>query len=101
MKQTTVRIDRATHSLLKDISRAEGTSMQAVLQEAVEEHRRRRFLDAVNTGYAALRANPAASAAYDQELKEWETTLADGLEPYASSASRASRRRRKQESKRP
>ena len=67
MKQTTVRIDQATHSLLKDISSAEGTSMQAVIRDAVEQHRRQRFLEAVNRGYAVLRADPAASASYDQE----------------------------------
>lgn len=100
MKQTTVRIDQATHSLLKTISRAEGTSMQAVLQEAVEEHRRRRFLEAVNKGYAALRADPAASTAYDRELQEWETTLADGLEPYAAPLLRAPRRGRGQKRRR-
>jgi predicted transcriptional regulator len=101
MKQTTVRIDQVTHSLLKDISRAEGTSMQAVIQEAVEQHRRQRFLEAVNRGYAALRADPAASAAYDQELQEWEMTLADGLEDYETSALRARRQRRGKKKKRP
>jgi hypothetical protein len=100
MKQTTVRIDQATHTLLKDISRAEGTSMQTVIQEAVELHRRRRFLEAVNRGFAALRADPAASASYDQELQSWEMTLADGLEGDKSSEPRPRMRRARKMKKR-
>ena len=69
MKQTTVRIDRATLSFLRTISRAEGISIRVVLHNVVEEHRRRRFLEAVNDGYAALRAEAAASAAFYDELR--------------------------------
>ena len=54
--------------------------MQPVAPDALEFHRRQSFLEAINRGFAALRADPAASAAYDQEIREWETTLADGDE---------------------
>ena len=39
------------------------------------------FWDRVDESFAALRADPVASADYDRELREWDTVLADGLEP--------------------
>ena len=54
--------------------------MQPVVPDTVEYHRRQRFLEAVNRSFAEFRADPAASAVYDQELQEWEMTLTDGLE---------------------
>lgn len=79
MSQTTVRITESAHALLKRLAKKEERPMQAVLEEALEEHRRRRFLQAVNTGYAAARRNPAASASFVAENAEWDSTNLDGL----------------------
>ena len=59
--------------------------MNAVLRRAVEDYRRRRFLLAVNAGYAARRANATSRAADEAEMAAWDATLADGLsdEPWA------------------
>ena len=77
----TVRISDATHGTLRELAHAEGTSMQALLDEAVELLRRRRFLERVNTAYAALRGNPRAWAEVEQERHQWDGALLDGLEP--------------------
>ena len=45
---TTVRISASVHDLLKQESRESGQTMQAVLEEALELLRRKRFLDEVN-----------------------------------------------------
>jgi len=53
--------------------------MQDLIDQAVEELRRKQFLDAVNAGYQKLRSKPAA---WKRELRErgaWDATLLDGL----------------------
>jgi hypothetical protein len=55
--------------------------MQALLDKAIEEYRRKRFLEEVNAAYATLRQNPDAWAAVEQERAEWDATLEDGLTP--------------------
>lgn len=79
MSQTTVRITESAHALLKHLAKKEERPMQAVLEEALEEHRRRRFLQDVNAGYAALRANSAEIASFVAETAQWDLTNLDGL----------------------
>jgi predicted transcriptional regulator len=79
MSQTTVRISEATHHLLKELSRAKKEPMQAILEYAVEEYRRRHFLESVNEAYAALRSNDQAWTETQADHGEWDQTLSDGL----------------------
>jgi predicted transcriptional regulator len=96
MAQTTVRVSEATREVLREIARTDGRPMQALLEEAVELLRRRRFLDAVNAGYAAYRAD---AEGWQEELADreaWDATLVDGLPaeapPQRSRAQRAAGR---------
>lgn len=76
----TIRIKPETRAKLERIARAERTTMTSVLDKVVDAYRRQRVLEQTNAAYAALRADPKA---WEQELKErreWEATLADGLE---------------------
>ena len=79
MAQATTRISTAAHGILRDLSKAEGKPMLALLDEAVEALRRQRFLEHVNTAYAELRADPRAWEATSAERSAWDTTLLDGL----------------------
>lgn len=79
MSYGTVRISEHAHGTLKDLARAEGKPMLALLDEAVEALRRQRFLEQVNTAYAGLRADPQAWEAVEAERREWDATLGDGL----------------------
>ncbi len=81
MGQTTVRITERTRDRLRELAREEGLTMQAVLDRAVEEHRRRRFLERVNAAYAELREDADEWQALLAEREEWEATLGDGLPP--------------------
>lgn len=76
---TTVRITEGTRTLLKELAAREQITMQAVLEKALEEYRRRSFLESVNEGYAALQADPAARAQIEAERELWDHTLGDGL----------------------
>jgi predicted transcriptional regulator len=81
MASATVRISEKSHSTLRELAAESGESMQAVLDRAIEEHRRRLFIEAANAEYAAFRADPEAWAEYQKELALWEGTLMDGLDP--------------------
>jgi len=78
MAQPMVRISEQAHQTLREIAQAEHQSMQAVLERAVEEYRRMRFLDEVNAAYAALRGDPEAWEEIQAERAIWEG-MSDGL----------------------
>ena len=80
MSSQTVRIDEKSREILKKLAELSGESMQAVLKRAIEEHRRRVFLEGINAGYLALKKDPKALAAMEKELSDWDAALLDGLE---------------------
>lgn len=79
MPSATVRISETARETLRDLAARTGESMQEILERAVEEYRRRRFLEEVNAGFAALRNDPKAWQEELAEREEWDRTLADGL----------------------
>jgi hypothetical protein len=81
MASATVRISENSRKTLRELAAQSGESMQAILDRLIEEERRRRFFEAANSEYAALRRDPEAWAEYQAELTLWECTLMDGLDP--------------------
>lgn len=77
---TTIRVSRRTRDILQALAEQYGSSMQAVLEEAVDLLEGQRLLEATNEAYAALRANPEAWQELQKERAEWEVTLSDGLD---------------------
>ena len=80
MTTTTIRVSLRTRDLLQELAQTAGSSMQAVLEQALEQYRRQQLLDATNAAYATLRAKPEAWTNLEQERLTWEQTLTDGLE---------------------
>lgn len=80
MASTTVRISPGAHDALRELAIRTGEPMQAVLDKAIEHYRRQRFLDELNTAFAALREDPVGWAAELAEREAWDATLADGLD---------------------
>jgi predicted transcriptional regulator len=80
MPTTTIRVSTRTRDLLQELAHRSGISMQSVLEHALESYRRQQLLEATNTAYATLQADPVAWAELEQERLDWEQTLADGLE---------------------
>jgi hypothetical protein len=76
---TTIRVSEHTRALISALARADGTTMQETVAQAVETYRRQRLLRETNAAYAAVRADPAKQADLDREIGEWDDTLADGL----------------------
>lgn len=75
----TLTVPDRTAWALAELSAREQTTPEAVLEQAVEEYRRRTFFDQLNAGYAALRADPEAWAAEQAERAVFEQANADGL----------------------
>jgi len=100
MGHTTVRISNSAREILREMAQGEGRPMQALLEEAIETLRRKRFLEQVNAAYAFLRRDVKAWEAVERDRQEWDQTLLDGLavhEPrgrYDGGAKRAPRRKR-------
>jgi hypothetical protein len=79
MGQAMVRISERTRQTLREIAQSEAEPMQAVLDKAVEEYRRRHFLEQVNLAYQRLREDPEAWGEITAEHALWERTEGDGL----------------------
>lgn len=77
---STVRISDSSHKALRELADREHAPLQTVLERAIENYRRERFLDAVNSTFAALRSNPHAWQAEIDERNEWDGTNRDGDE---------------------
>ncbi len=80
MSAPTVHMSETSQLILKELAEQTGQTTTEVLDKALEAYRRQVFLEAVNTGYAALRADPEAWAEHTAERKAWEATLMDGLD---------------------
>ena len=80
MGHTTVRIRTSTHQALKTMADESGQTMQSLIEEALELLRRRRFLDAVNASYSALKEDNSGWLELREELAEWDVALEDGLD---------------------
>jgi hypothetical protein len=74
MPGTTIRIREETREALRQIERQTGEGTQELLSRAVEQLRRSLILGESNAAYARIRA-----AGAEDDKREWEATLADGL----------------------
>jgi len=81
MSAPTVRISEASYQILKELAEQTGQPMMEVLDKALDAYRRKVFLDAVNAGYAVLRADPEAWAEVEEERRSMDGCLMDGLDP--------------------
>lgn len=78
MAAETVRIHPQTHAKLREMAKHDGRSMADVLEDAIEQLRRRRVLEETARAYAALRDDPEAWQAELEEREAWDASLADG-----------------------
>ena len=78
MPSTTIRISESSRKMLYDLARQDNKPMQAIVEQAIESYRRKRFLEGLSDDFASLRNNPENWQAEVEERKEWDVTLADG-----------------------
>lgn len=75
-----IRLRPNAHQTLKEIARVTGQSLQDTLDRAIDDLRRKVYLEGINADYAALQADPKQWEAHRKEAELWDTTSADGLE---------------------
>jgi hypothetical protein len=76
---TTVRISNRGKEILAQLSQDERSTMTDVLDAALDSYRRQRFLEEASSAYARL----SADSGYHREIASLDTTINDGLEPFA------------------
>ncbi len=80
MSSVNVRISAASYQILKSLSKGNGQSMQSVIDQAIEEMRRRKLLEEANAAFSALKTDEIAWQEEVEEREMWENTLLDGVE---------------------
>ena len=78
MSSSTVRISKESSNILREIAIQDRKSLQSILDAAIEDYRRHRFLQEANKAYSALRKNPKNWKAELEERKQWDVALSDG-----------------------
>lgn len=81
MSTSMLAVDEKTRTRLQELSKKTGKSEQEILDQAIEDYRRKVFLETVNADYAALRADPAAWGEIEEERRTMQGSLMDGLDP--------------------
>jgi hypothetical protein len=81
MSTVMVRITMETRERLRKIAEREGTSLQSVVDRAVEEHERQVFWSEMDTAWATLKNDPVAWQAELDERTAWDSTAMDGVDP--------------------
>jgi hypothetical protein len=82
MASTTIRVSPETHAIARRLAEERHTSLTEVVAEAISQLERAAMLEAYAAAAARMRADPAASADFDAEVRALEGTLADGLDEY-------------------
>ena len=80
MGTLTVRVNPLCHSKLRELAVQTNQPMVIVLEKAVEEYRRKQFLERVNADFWRLKKNKKAWKEELQERALWDAALSDGLE---------------------
>ena len=81
MSASTVAISESAYQLLQRLADQTGRTTADVLDSALDAYRRQVFIEQVNAGYAALRADPEAWAEVERERRSMAGSLMDGLDP--------------------
>ena len=76
---STIRISSTAHRSVARMAEETNTSLQEMLDHAIENERRRLFLERTNLAYLKLRQNKKAWRAWRAELREFDVTLSDGI----------------------
>jgi hypothetical protein len=76
----TIRLRPKTHKALKETASITGESLQEALDKAVEERRRRVYLEGLAADYAELRKTHRDADELDKENLLWDRMSDDGLE---------------------
>lgn len=81
MPDSTLAVRESTIHTLNELAGQTGKCVQDVLEQALDDFRRKLFLEGVNAAYAAVRSDPQEWAAVEEERRSMSGSLIDGLDP--------------------
>jgi hypothetical protein len=79
-KNLMIRLNARDKDYLQALAKEKKESMTKVIEDLLEDHRKRSFFSGLAADYAALKKD---SGAWNDELSEqslWDTTASDGLD---------------------
>jgi predicted DNA-binding protein len=79
-KTITVRIDDETNQVINDMSRILSKTKKDILKDAVYQYRKNLFFKQVDDEYAELQNHQEEWAEEQQELREWDAAVVDGID---------------------
>lgn len=77
MAATQTRISADSHERLAKLAAETGQTHQEVIDAALRRYERELFIERMNAGFEALRADPEAWREEQEERASWDVTLAD------------------------
>jgi len=80
MNTASVRIDRKSENILREMTEREHLSRGKIIQKALVAYRRKCFLNNCANAYASLKSDSKAWKDEMTERKAWSSTVGDGLE---------------------
>jgi predicted transcriptional regulator len=80
-KHHQVPVSDATWKMLERLSSETGESMLTIVERAVRQFQHQQWFKQAERAWDNLERDPAALAAWQAEFDQWDTTIADGLEP--------------------
>jgi hypothetical protein len=80
MTTSTIRVSLRTQTIVRQMAKQSGISMQDVLEQAIDLYRRKHLLETANLAYASARSQMALQQEIAEEQQAWDATLADGLQ---------------------
>ncbi|MEP7340752.1 MAG: toxin-antitoxin system protein [Acidobacteriota bacterium] len=75
-----ITISTQAQSTIRALAEKTNLPAQEIVDRAVEELRRKLLFEEANAAYIALQEQSEAWNEIERERKDWDTTLADGLE---------------------
>jgi len=72
-------VDPEVRDRINELAAARGVKASQLLGQLVRAAEEDQLLADMNEDFNALRQDPQARAAYDDELREWDAALLDGL----------------------
>ena len=79
-KTITVRIDDETNQVINAMSRTLSKTKKDILKDAVYQYHKIMFFKQVNDEYAELQNHEEKWEEEQQERKEWDATVGDGID---------------------
>ncbi|HHY06398.1 MAG TPA: hypothetical protein GX532_05410 [Clostridia bacterium] len=76
-KTTTIRVNRDIYNSIKLLAQKQNENMQDIIEKAINDYKKKKFFDELNTAYAKLMDDPKAWEEEVKEREEWDSILAD------------------------